>query len=66
MATKRGGYGNFTSTDEEYLAYIRRLEEVQVHLKAEELKQAYLRNMARQEEEKREADMDAAFWKYWD
>ncbi len=52
--------------DEEYLAFIQRLEEVQVNLKAEELRQEYLRNMARLEEAEREAEMDAAFWKYWD
>ena len=52
--------------EEEYLAFIRHLEEVQVRLKAEELRQEYLRNLARLEEEKREAEMDAAFWKYWD
>jgi hypothetical protein len=54
------------AVEEEYLAFIQRLEEAQVMLEAEELRQAYLRNMARLEEEKREAEMDAAFWKYWD
>ena len=52
--------------EEEYLAFIRQLEEVQVHLKAEELRQEYLQNMARLEEAEREAEMDAAFWKGFD
>ena len=66
VVAEMGGYGNFSSTDDEHLAFIKRLEEVQVRLKAEELRQAYLRNMARLEEAEREAEMDAAFWKYWD
>jgi hypothetical protein len=49
-----------------YTEYVRQLREAQERVRLEELRQAYLRNMARLEEEKREAEMDAAFWKYWD
>ena len=52
--------------EEEYMAFIRRLEEVQAMLEVEELKREYLRNIERLEEAEREAEMDAAFWKGFD
>ncbi len=65
METVSGGKSN--STDEGvYTEYVRQLREAQMRVQAEELKREYLRNMARLEEEKREAELDVAFWKYWD
>ena len=54
------------SADEEYLAFIRHLEAAELWQKVEELKREYRRNMERLEEAEREAELDAAFWKYWD
>ena len=59
--------GKSNGTDEGiYPEYIRQLREVQEKVRAEELRQAYLRNMARLEEAEREAELDAAFWKGFD
>lgn len=55
------------NTDEGiYTEYIRQVREAQEKVRAEELRQEYLRNLERLEEEKREAEMDAAFWKGFD
>ena len=49
-----------------YTEYIRQVREAQEKVRAEELRQAYLQNMARLEEVEREAEMDAVFWKGFD
>ena len=56
-----------SGTDEGiYTEYITQLQGAQEKVRAEELRQEYLRNLERLEEAEREAEMDAAFWKGFD